>query len=76
MLSMFLLIAVSYYSAPPIRLKEGPPLDSISNGILFFLAFSLGYSFGNKIWDIPLKISFVAIGVMGIDSFGAVMDYL
>ncbi len=73
---MLLLIAVSYYySAPPIRLKERPPLDSISNGILFFLAFSLGYSFGNQIWDIPLKIYFVAIGVMGIHSFGAVMDY-
>lgn len=75
-LSMLLLVFVSYYySAPPLRLKEKPPLDSISNGILFFLAFALGYSFGGPIWDIPLKIYFVAICVMGIHSFGAVMDY-
>lgn len=75
-ISMLLLVAVSYYySAPPIRLKEKPPLDSISNGLLFFLAFSLGYSFGDNLWNIPLKIYFVAICVMGIHSFGAVMDY-
>jgi 4-hydroxybenzoate polyprenyltransferase len=73
---MFLLLAVSYlYSAPPVRLKERPPFDSISNGVLFFLAFSLGYSFGGDIWDIPLKIYFVAFCVMGIHSFGTVMDY-
>jgi len=76
LLSMLLLILVSYfYSAPPIRLKELPPLDSISNGLLFFLVFSLGYSFGAEFWRIPLKIYFVAICVMGIHSFGAVMDY-
>lgn len=76
LLSMILLVSVSYfYSAPPIRLKEKPPLDSISNGILFFLAFSLGYSFGAEVREIPLKIYFVAICVMGIHSFGAVMDY-
>jgi len=73
---MFLLLAISYfYSAPPVRLKEGPPFDSISNGVLFFLAFSLGYSFGGDIWDIPLKIYFVAFCVMGIHSFETVMDY-
>lgn len=76
LISMILLVSIAYYySAPPVRLKEIPPLDSISNGLLFFLAFSLGYSFGNDLWDIPLKIYFVAICVMGIHSFGAVMDY-
>lgn len=76
LISIILLVSIAYYySAPPVRLKEMPPLDSISNGLLFFLAFSLGYSFGNDIWNIPLKIYFVAICVMGIHSFGAVMDY-
>ena len=54
LLSMLLLISISYfYSAPPIRLKELPPFDSISNGLLFFLAFSLGYSFGAEFWGNP-----------------------
>ena len=74
--SMFFLVSVCYfYSAPPIRFKELPPLDSISNGALFYLAFALGYSYGREIFEIPLKIYFVAICVMGIHSFGAVMDY-
>jgi len=76
LLSMLMPISISYfYFSPPVRLKEKPPFDSISNGLLFFLAFSLGYSFGAEIWAIPLKIYFVAICVMGIHSFGAVMDY-
>lgn len=73
---MILLLAVSYsYSAPPGRLKERPPLDSISNGVLFFLVFGLGYSYGGDVWTIPAKIYFVAMCVMGIHSFGTVMDY-
>lgn len=73
---MILLIALSYsYSAPPVRFKERPPLDSISNGALFFVVFGLGYSYGGDVWTIPLKIYLVAMCVMGIHSFGSVMDY-
>jgi 4-hydroxybenzoate polyprenyltransferase len=75
-LCMVLLIALSYaYSVPPVRLKERPPLDSISNGVLFFVVFGLGYSYGGDVWTIPLKIYLVAVCVMGIHSFGTVMDY-
>ena len=75
-LSMILLLALSYcYSAPPVRLKERPPLDSISNGVLFFVVFALGYSYGGDVWTVPFKIYLVAMCVMGIHSFGTVMDY-
>ncbi len=73
--AIFLIFFTYYYSAPPIRFKERPPLDSISNGILFFLVFSIGYSFGAPVTAIPLKIYFVALCVMGIHSLGTVMDY-
>ena len=75
-LCMILLIALSYsYSVPPLRLKERPPLDSVSNGVLFFVVFGLGYSYGGDVLTIPLKIYLVAMCVMGIHSFGSVMDY-
>jgi len=35
----------------------------------------LGYSYGGDVWIIPLKIYLVAMCVMGIHSFGSVMDY-
>lgn len=75
-LCVVLILLLSYfYSIPPVRLKERPPIDSFSNGALFFLVFSMGWSFGNSVVDIPLKIYFVAFCVMGIHAFGTVMDY-
>lgn len=70
-----LLFFSYYYSAPPLRLKERPPLDSFSNGVLFFIVFSMGWSFGKGVFDIPAKIYFVSGCVMGIHSFSTVMDY-
>src|SRR3989344_2932786 len=53
---LFLLFFAYFYSAPPLRLKERPPLDSFTNGIgYFFLPFLLGFSYGGTIFDIPIK---------------------
>ncbi|MER3447377.1 MAG: hypothetical protein C4291_11300 [Candidatus Dadabacteria bacterium] len=70
-----LLFFSYYYSAPPLRFKERPPLDLFSNGVLFFIVFSIGWSFGRSVFDIPAKIYFVSGCVMGIHSFSTVMDY-
>ena len=64
-----------FYSAKPLRFKERPFLDSFTNGIIFFSVFSMGYSFGGGLSDIPLKIYYVALCVMGIHAFGAALDY-
>jgi 4-hydroxybenzoate polyprenyltransferase len=75
-LATVLLIFFSYfYSAPPLRFKERPPFDSFLNGALFFIVFSIGFSFGKDVLSIPLKIYFVAMCVMGIHSFSTIMDY-
>lgn len=74
--STLITVLFSYfYSAKPVRLKELLFLDSISNGIIFFSVFSMGYSFGAGLADIPLKIYYVALCVMGIHAFGAAVDY-
>ena len=76
-LGMFLLLFFSYfYSAPPIRLKEKPPLDSFSNGILYFFApFLLGFSFGSSFLNLTVEIYLITVCVMGIHSFSTIMDY-
>lgn len=75
--AMSLLLFFSYfYSAPPLRFKEHPPLDSISNGILYFYApVLLGASFGATFFDIPIQAYLITACVMGIHSFSTVMDY-
>ena len=73
--SVVVLLFVSYfYSAYPLRLKEIPLIDSISNGLIFLAVFSIGYSFGGSLSEIPAKIYFVALCVMGIHAFGAAVD--
>jgi len=75
-LAMALLLFFSYfYSAPPIRLKERPPLDSISNGIILFSLFLLIISFSNSGFSIPFKIYLITLGVIGIHVFSTIMDY-
>lgn len=72
-----LLLFFSYfYSAPPLRFKERPPLDSVSNGILYFYApVLLGASYGATLVDIPVQAYFITACVMGIHSFSTIMDY-
>ncbi|HSG32843.1 MAG TPA: UbiA family prenyltransferase [Thermodesulfobacteriota bacterium] len=70
------LLLTSYkYSSGQYRLKEIPVIDSISNGLIFLLVFALGYSFGDTVFNIPLKIYFVALCVAAIHAFGTVVDY-
>jgi 4-hydroxybenzoate polyprenyltransferase len=75
--AMALLIFFSYfYSAPPLRFKHWPPMDSVSNGILYFYApILLGASFGAMLFDIPIQVYFITACVMGIHSFSTIMDY-
>ena len=74
-LTALLLLVSYYYSSGPLRFKEIPILDSLSNGLIFLLVFSTGYSYGGSTVDIPLKIYLVALCVMGIHAFGTVLDY-
>jgi 4-hydroxybenzoate polyprenyltransferase len=76
-LGMSLLVFFGYiYSAPPLRLKERPPLDSFSNGIIYFFApFLIGFSFNGTIFDIPMKIYAITACVMGIHAFCTIVDY-
>jgi len=78
-----LLVPLGYfYNAPPVRLKERPPLDSIINGIGYFFApFFLGFSFSSSFFLNAGKgifwigVCLITVVVMGFHSYSTIMDY-
>ena len=75
------MLFVGYaYSAPPFRLKERPPLDSLSNGVIAVtLAFLLGASTFVHPADIALR-TYVEAGVLTLGiaaghAYYAAIDY-
>jgi 4-hydroxybenzoate polyprenyltransferase len=44
----FLLFLCWNYSSPPLRLKERPILDSLSNGVICWLLWACGYASGGN----------------------------
>jgi 4-hydroxybenzoate polyprenyltransferase len=71
------LVLVSWaYSVPPLRLKERPPLDSLANGLGFFLLpFVMGYSLGADVAAMPLKYYLLALSVCGVHALATAADY-
>ena len=71
------LVLVAWaYSAPPVRLKERPPLDSLANGLGYFLLpFIMGYSLGADPRSMPLKYYLLALCVCGIHALATAADY-
>lgn len=71
-----LLLVAWAYSAPPLRFKERPPLDSFSNGLGFFLLpFVMGYSLGTDPSGMPLKYYLLALSVCGIHALATAADF-
>lgn len=71
------MIVVAWaYSVPPVRLKERPPLDSLSNGVGYFLLpFVMDYSLGADPLVMPLKYWLLALCVCGIHALATAADY-
>lgn len=66
-----------YYSAPPFRLKEKPPLDSLSNGLIYWsLPFSLGFSLSGNFSGFPIiKNLWLTLGVTAVHAITTIMDF-
>jgi len=76
-IGMVLLLFFSYfYSAPPLRLKVLPPLDSFANGMLYIYAPALlGFSFGGSFLEFPIKAYFVIACGIGFHALSTIPDY-
>lgn len=71
-----LAITVAWaYSEPPVRLKERPPLDSLSNGVLVWSVILMGYSYGAPLSSFPMTVYFASLGASAIHAIGAIMGY-
>ena len=70
------LFFVVFYSAPPLRLKERPFLDSATSSIHFFSPAVYGLVLAGAAWTLPLVALIVAFALWGVAShaFGAVQD--
>lgn len=71
-----LVLVAWLYSVPPTRLKERPPLDSLTNGVGYFLLpFAMGYSLGADIRTIPTRYYFLTLCVCGVHALASAVDY-
>ncbi len=74
-LIILLLFFAYYYSAPPLRFKEVPIVDSLSNGVMVLLLFMVGLLQGTYSLPILVKAVFLAGGVAAFHALGALADY-
>ena len=69
-------LILSYaYSMPPVRLKERPPLDSISIGFIVFCLFLAGFSYNKAVNDIAIQKCVPEISFTAFHAFTTIMDY-
>ncbi|MCM2325892.1 MAG: UbiA family prenyltransferase [Candidatus Woesearchaeota archaeon] len=73
--SASLLFLVYFYSSPPLRFKEFPPFDSISNGMMALSAFLIGHSFSFSYPSEP-KIYVAAACFMGMHAYTTIADHV
>jgi 4-hydroxybenzoate polyprenyltransferase len=71
------LIAVAWaYSVPPVRLKVRPPLDSLANGLGYFLLpLAMGYSLGADPIAMPARYYLLALCVAGVHALASAADF-
>jgi 4-hydroxybenzoate polyprenyltransferase len=73
---MIVLLLISYfYSANPIRFKEIPSIDSLSNAVAIFCIALLGLSFGNFSMNLLMKVFFVALCGSAAHALTTIPDY-
>ncbi len=71
----FLVLVAWLYSVPPVRLKERPPLDSLANGVGYFLPFVMAYSLSADPRTMPLRYYLLALCICGVHALAAAADY-
>lgn len=74
--AILILIIAWQYSSPPLRIKEIPFLDSLSNGCLIFLIWFFGFSLtGSSISEMPLRPIVNHLCAVAGHAMGAAADY-
>ena len=74
LISLAILLGYAY-SAPPLRLKEKPPLDSFANGAICLSLFLAGCSFGGDFLAVFPRSLFGLLCMAGFHAFSTIPDY-
>jgi 4-hydroxybenzoate polyprenyltransferase len=70
-----LMVVLAYiYSAPPLRLKEIPVVDSLFNAAYGFLPFAMGYSLSGALGFLQPKFVLFAFTFSAAHAIGTVVD--
>jgi 4-hydroxybenzoate polyprenyltransferase len=73
--TVLLVFIIWQYSSPPLRIKEIPVLDSLSNGCMLFLMWFFGFSLsGSLISEVPLKVIMHSFCMVGGHALAALVD--
>jgi lycopene elongase/hydratase (dihydrobisanhydrobacterioruberin-forming) len=73
---MIFIFSFYYYSAPPLRLKCRPPLDSIANATGYGLGPELlGWSFGDTLWHLPSGTIALMCCITAVHALSTIMDH-
>ncbi len=76
MATVSLVLMAWVYSVPPYRLKERPPLDSLANGLGYFLLpLMMGFSLNADPREMPLRYYLLALCVAGVHALATAADY-
>jgi 4-hydroxybenzoate polyprenyltransferase len=69
------LAAAWGYSLPPVRLKERPPLDSLSMAVVTGSMALMGFSYVSSMAPFPPQIIFACLAASAVHALGAIEDY-
>jgi 4-hydroxybenzoate polyprenyltransferase len=73
--SVLLVFVIWQYSSPPLRMKEIPVIDSLSNGCIGFLIWFFGFSYGGStIFEVPVTAIMISFCGVGIHALAAAVD--
>lgn len=63
-----------FYSAPPVRLKERPPFDSLSSVAYGIIPFALGATLGGSLIFLDLRFLILCMGLPAVHALLTVAD--
>ncbi|MBW3012513.1 UbiA family prenyltransferase [Candidatus Woesearchaeota archaeon] len=73
--ALILVLVAYFYSAPPLRFKEIPFVETISNSFILYLVVVLGYTNSAVPWQLPYQVYFFLLVATGFNAYHTIVDF-